>query len=53
MSWAKRNRRRKTIPDRGNKAWGRTERGFWVFFFPFFVRAQRERVKKQKDERRR
>lgn len=43
MSWAKRNRRRKTILDRGNKAWGRTERGFWgCFFFPVFVSTQRE-----------
>ena len=51
MSWAKRNRRRKTIPDRGKGE--ELREGFGFFFFPFFVRAQRERVKKQKDERRR
>ena len=35
MSWAKRNRRRKTIPDRGKGE--ELREGFFVFF-SFFVR---------------
>jgi len=36
MSWAKRNRRRKTIPDRGKGE--ELREGFFGFFFSFFVR---------------